>query len=509
MNKRILIFLTAAALLSAAGCAKKQDDTQRASVSLMMADSGRANKSDNPIIAEFENRLDMDIEVNLIPSADFTSKFNVMAAGGELPDMTLFANYDYFNYAGQDLFLDIGDMLKDYPNLNAIDKKYYDSVAFQGKYYAIPKVNPSRGKNNTIVRKDWLDKLGLDMPENLEQLREMYNKFTYADPDGNGKNDTYGLSTTSEVVSSVFPDTFMGIFGAYGIQPEYYHLEGNEVVYGAISENYKNALEYLYQLYTVDKVIDPDIFIIKTDQARQTFVQGRFGSFTAWWSVGPQVCVQRMNMPEVSPGSEIAILPAIKGPNGECGYRSKSAVTGTVCINADTKYPQACLKLLDYLASDEGTLLGLYGFEGEHYTAETVTNVDGEEETLYTRTELGQQEFDNKWLDIMSMFFSSSIGNNQYYNDALLTEHIKAAEDAPLYFDLFDGLTSDELQRYGADIKKFEQEWMIDFITGKTPIDKFDEYVALWKQKGGEEVFKSLLAVYNDINKTSYTARLN
>lgn len=507
--KKISLLVAALLILAASGCGEKANENERASVTLMMADSGRANKSDNPIIAEFENRLDMDIEVNLIPSADFNSKFNVMAAGGELPDMTLFTNYDYFNYAGQELFLEIGDMLGDYPNLNAIDKKYYDQVAYQGKYYAIPKVNPNQGKNNTVVRTDWLDKLGIAMPENLEQLRDMYKQFTYGDPDGNGQNDTFGLSTTSEVVASVFPDTFMGIFGAFGIQPDYYHLEGNEVVYGAISENYKNALRYLNELYTVDKVIDPDIFIIKTDQARQTFVQGRFGSFTAWWSIGPQVCMQRMNMAEVSPGAEIAVLPAIKGANGESGYRSKSAITGTVCINADTKYPQACMKLMDYLATEEGTVLGLYGFEGEHYTKETVTNVNGEEETLYTRTELGQQEFDKKWLDIMSMFYSGSLANNQYFNDALLMEHITAAENAPLYFDLFDGLTSDELQRYGADLKKLEQEWMINFITGKAPLDSFDEYVAQWKQKGGEEIFNSLLAVYNEINKTSYTAKLN
>lgn len=167
------------------------------------------------------------------------------------------------------------------------------------------------------------------------------------------------------------------------------------------------------------------------------------------------------------------------------------------------------MKLMDYLATEEGTVLGLYGFEGEHYTKETVTNVNGEEETLYTRTELGQQEFDKKWLDIMSMFYSGSLANNQYFNDALLMEHITAAENAPLYFDLFDGLTSDELQRYGADLKKLEQEWMINFITGKAPLDSFDEYVAQWKQKGGEEIFNSLLAVYNEINKTSYTAKLN
>lgn len=240
--KKISLLVAALLILAASGCGEKANENERASVTLMMADSGRANKSDNPIIAEFENRLDMDIEVNLIPSADFNSKFNVMAAGGELPDMTLFTNYDYFNYAGQELFLEIGDMLGDYPNLNAIDKKYYDQVAYQGKYYAIPKVNPTQGKNNTVVRKDWLDKLGIAMPENLEQLRDMYKQFTYGDPDGNGQNDTFGLSTTSEVVASVFPDTFMGIFGAFGIQPDYYHLEGNEVVYGAISENYKNAL---------------------------------------------------------------------------------------------------------------------------------------------------------------------------------------------------------------------------------------------------------------------------
>ncbi len=64
-----------------------------------------------------------------------------------------------------------------------------------------------------MIRMDWLDKLGLKVPVTMEEFREVARAFTLKDPDGNGKNDTYGTSFRQNVN---FIDSF---FHAYGVAP--------------------------------------------------------------------------------------------------------------------------------------------------------------------------------------------------------------------------------------------------------------------------------------------------
>ena len=43
----------------------------------------------------------------------------------------------------------------------------------------------------TIVRKDWLDKVGMSMPKTTDDLYQLAKAFTTKDPNGDGKKDTY------------------------------------------------------------------------------------------------------------------------------------------------------------------------------------------------------------------------------------------------------------------------------------------------------------------------------
>ncbi|MBO1722884.1 sugar ABC transporter substrate-binding protein, partial [Extibacter sp. GGCC_0201] len=45
-----------------------------------------------------------------------------------------------------------------------------------------------------LIRQDWLDNLGLYMPTTAEELLDVMRAFTFDDPDGNGKDDTYGFT---------------------------------------------------------------------------------------------------------------------------------------------------------------------------------------------------------------------------------------------------------------------------------------------------------------------------
>ena len=66
-------------------------------------------------------------------------------------------------------------------------------VTFDGHQYGLPEPPPLPKREGLVIRKDWLDKLGLEVPTTPEELLAVAKAFTEQDPDGNGKNDTYGL----------------------------------------------------------------------------------------------------------------------------------------------------------------------------------------------------------------------------------------------------------------------------------------------------------------------------
>lgn len=105
----------------------------------------------------------------------------------------------------------------------------------------------------TWIRKDWLDKLHLEMPRNTEDLLEVARRFTFDDPDGNGIDDTWGFSDCAEGGGMSWLSCNMSnIFG----MPEVDVIDG-KVVPMQISPKYRKALGFVSQLVS-EKTIDPD-----------------------------------------------------------------------------------------------------------------------------------------------------------------------------------------------------------------------------------------------------------
>lgn len=67
---------------------------------------------------------------------------------------------------------------------------------WNGKNYGLPTTYygglfPGAG----VWRGDWLKAVGIDkVPETLDEMHEALKRFRYNDPDGNGKQDTYGMT---------------------------------------------------------------------------------------------------------------------------------------------------------------------------------------------------------------------------------------------------------------------------------------------------------------------------
>ena len=84
------------------------------------------------------------------------------------------------------------------------------------------------------IRKDWLDKLGLEMPHDPESLYQVLKAFRDRDPNGNGKKDEIPMVGSNTLYCADAPSWIMNNFGEYVYDAYFltYDENGNMVVYG-------------------------------------------------------------------------------------------------------------------------------------------------------------------------------------------------------------------------------------------------------------------------------------
>ena len=85
-----------------------------------------------------------------------------------------------------------------------ISESYRKHSTVNGVCYGLDQPGTIVRNEGILIRKDWLDKLGLKVPKTTDEFFEVMKAFTFKDPDGNGKNDTYGLGAYIELKSINF-----------------------------------------------------------------------------------------------------------------------------------------------------------------------------------------------------------------------------------------------------------------------------------------------------------------
>ncbi len=147
-----------------------------------------------------------------------------------------------------------------------------------GKNYGLPTRNDLGWRARPgLWRADWLRRVGIErIPETFEEMHEALQRFTFADPDGNGRHDTYGMSGD---ISHWWWTAFSEIFGAYGVLPfDWQEIDG-DIVWGGLRAETVTVLALLRDWYR-EGLIHPE-FVTDNAGIGQTlerkFFAGRIG----------------------------------------------------------------------------------------------------------------------------------------------------------------------------------------------------------------------------------------
>lgn len=332
------------------------------------------------------DELNINLTYVIVPTgADGEAKINAAAAANDLPDLFQMVSANNDNRGALLRLVDLGlmapvtDMMPLMPErtkLHYNDPLAINLVTFYGEQYGLPEPPPIPKREGLVIRKDWLDKLGLAVPTTPEELFAVAEAFTTQDPDGNGKNDTYGFG--GFLNGQGLGSRFDFIMGAYGVPGVWNFTGEGEFGLNVRNENYPEALAYFKSLVDA-KVIDPDWPTLTRDDFRARWKQGSFGIM--WEDFAALTNKSNYEPFDTNvPDGEWIPLAAPTGPDGDAYYgvyTGRGQIFGVSQKAADAGKKEAIAKLLEWMATDGYYLLG-FGEEGVNYIIDANGNISTE-----------------------------------------------------------------------------------------------------------------------------------
>ncbi|GGE26291.1 putative ABC transporter peptide-binding protein YtcQ [Marinithermofilum abyssi] len=295
-----------------------------------------------------EKKFNVDYQREYGIYTEYQEKLAARVASGDVPDVLGFTleedKANFFKWARQGAFLPLNDYIQEYPTLKAVPKEVWNAVTVNGKIMAIPKYFPKTYLNTPIIRKDWLDNLGLKMPTNYDELKKVAIAFTKDDPDGNGKDDTYGMVLAEDW----YP---FYAFGAYWDVNAWYHKNAKgQYIPGVISKPHKETIRMMADLYKQGALTKDFVLLSSNEANTKEFYAGKAGIMVGSPRGMSDPYMEALK--KIHPKAELAAIPPFKAPDGSQGYTAGSGYYTAIALSGklaqDPGKVRRILDIVDY-----------------------------------------------------------------------------------------------------------------------------------------------------------------
>jgi putative aldouronate transport system substrate-binding protein len=315
----------------------------------------------NEIVAKYKELTGIDLDITTVDHNAYYDQLSIAFASGINQDVVILGSTYYPAYAAQGALWDMASAWEN-SELRAsgrVNEAYVDALYMGDALYGFG--HASGNGCLTYIRKDWLDRLGLDVPTTYDEYLDVLRAFTNGDPDGNGiDGDTYGV-TAAGILGTEAPYTnYLPEFwqDAY---PDFYQQADGTWIDGFSEDKTAAALQRLKDAYA-EGIIDMEVATNKTSTCRDKFYASQVGVFTYW--AGQWMMTLEQNTKAITPEAELVGIP----PIAELGnYIERQAPV--LAITPAAKNPEGVFKYLFEFMLDgaEGQTLFTYGVENVHW----------------------------------------------------------------------------------------------------------------------------------------------
>ncbi|MGF7029388.1 putative aldouronate transport system substrate-binding protein [Paenibacillus mucilaginosus] len=450
------------------------------------------------------------------PLGQQKDQFNLLIATNDLPDVI------YYNWAdavgGPEKMIEDGriirlnELIDQYaPNLKKIiesDPDVKKQITLDdGTIYMFPLMKLDALKLNAttglILRKDWLNKLGLKEPATIDEWYSVLKAFKEKDPNGNGKADELPFTGNWGPGNLTKLHDFAPAFGIIGG----FMMKGDKVAFGPVEPEYKKFLEEMAKWYK-EGLVDPEIltndgkaFDYKvTNNLAGSYVGGVFSGMGKYY-----------NLMKDQAGFELTGVPSALAPDGKSyaafNLNQKVLTYGEAITSSASKDKQKYIvQWMDFNYSPQGHALFNFGIEGESYTKEG-------DKIKFTDTILKNPKgltYDQALASYALSIMDGPINQDGKYVDALMFNQGQRDANAnwmkqssaltlpPIRLTVDEARQSTSIM---SQVNTYINETMTAIISGKKPVSEYDTMVKTIKSMGIDEAIKVHQAAYDRYSK--------
>jgi putative aldouronate transport system substrate-binding protein len=449
-----------------------------------LSSAGMESANDSRAYQEAERLTNIHIEWQHPIQGSEAETFNLIMVSQNYPDAMMCVDASYYvggydKYVDEDIILDLTDLISEYaPNYNDLRNSDDDirrrTMTDEGRVPYFRTINKTLQPSffGNMVRQDWLDAAGYTgLPETYSEFHDML----VALKDQAGTAPLYLWQKTG-----LDEQLMVG----YGVNSSWYQVDG-EVKFGPIEPGFKEYITMMNQWYS-EGLVDPEFFgragIFAGDKA--LFLNGEFGAFFHFYT--------NIDLMEYEAENESFTLSAVTPPvpnKGDKRHMTYHAIPdamvggGNATITTGCEDPVMMTKWLNFFYTEEGSLIGNYGIEGESYTI-----VDGKPGF----TDLVLNNPDGLSVNDATILYTCGPVHPKWYDwerelTPTMSDKAKAAgsvwdanwENTQTLPDIT--ISSDESAEYSfiyTDINTLIQETTAAFISNRKPLSEFDDFVA-------------------------------
>ena len=457
---------------------------------------------------ELATRTGVSLDFTVVNPDTESEKFNLMVASNDLSDIisnatTLYTNggeaavadeilIDHLPYLTEELTPQICKLMEAYPD--AVPEALTESGWLAG----MPQLSMQTETTQTfgpMIRKDWLDELGLDVPETYDELHDVLKAFK----EKKGADAALVLNYAATGINN-------GLVQGYGINglvadaamSEPYYQVDDTVMYGPIQPEFKEYLTMVHDWYE-EGLIWQDFMSFTDFQNPPTDVilADRTGVF-----YGEVTYIATLEDASTTEGFELVAIPDFVQKSGDTiPFKEERAYAASTpwSISTQCECPELLMQWCNYMYTDEGALLCNYGLEGESF------EYDENHVPVFTDLVLNNPD-----MSTTVALFMYCLDRGPFYRDETREQsgYTQAQKDASSIWQsnlsvgrgigstALNTEESSEVNQFYGDIKTYIEQSVLEFIIGNRDLTEFDAFVDHIEGMGIDEVTACYQAAY-------------
>ena len=434
------------------------------------------------------------VEFVTVPRSEEVERLDVLLAANQAPDIVF--TYDmplFYKYASQGKLTDLAPYMAEFGRdlERVLGEEVLSEGRLDGKQFAIPARRVLRAHSTSVIREDWLNLLGLPLPETTEQFHETLKAFREELPGKLGYD--------------VIPWGQFGFYHTINVRYSFWDWSRitEEDLYAKpswIMPGNKEAFRFLNQLYN-EGLLRRDFALDQfSQQFRKDMVNGRVGGGTTNTNE-PVYMGYLADLHARDPDAVLTPIDPFANPNGRKPKPILEKTGMFIMVPAHSKNAEAAVKYLNWMAQPEHYMTLQNGIPGETYELKDGLPVmlDNEE------TKRMLYNYFDYCIILNGKFVSAEDMELNVRANAVFDPRYESFTLRSVEYAMRDTIETPRIKaipeseiKYGSILREKDEEIFVKVVTA--PPDEFDavydEEVEAYMRTGGLQVMEEKRAAY-------------